>query len=213
MSKLDTLEQNIIAHFGEGQKFTRDPGELTLVVPVSRWRETCQHLHDAPELAFDMCMDLCGVDYQGWGVPPTEVDKPNPHFPQRFAVVAQLLSTVHNWRLRVKTFAESNEFPVVPSVLPVWNGVNWFEREAYDLFGIVFEDHPDLRRILTDYGFIGHPFRKDFPLSGHVEMVYDEALKRVIYQPVTIEPREITPRIIREEHYGAARKIGETNNG
>lgn len=126
-------------------------------------------------------------------------------FPGRFAVVVQLMSVSHNWRLRIRAFAENNDFPVVPSLVNVWNSLNWFEREAFDLFGIVFEGHPDLRRILTDYGFIGHPFRKDFPVIGHVEMIYDPESKRVVYQPVTIEHRENIPRVIREEDYGTGR--------
>lgn len=128
----------------------------------------------------------------------------NPH-PQRFAVVVHLLSVQHNWRLRVRCYLTDDEFPIVPSLVDIWPAVNWFEREAFDLYGIVFEGHPDLRRILTDYGFIGHPFRKDFPISGHVEMRYDAEQKRVIYQPVSIEPREITPRVVREEGYGIER--------
>ena len=121
---------------------------------------------------------------------------------KRFAAVSQLLSINHNWRLRVRCFAEEDDFPSVPSVVAIWNSVNWFEREAFDLYGIVFPGHPDLRRILTDYGFVGHPFRKDFPVIGHVEMRYDPSQQRVIYEPVTIEMREITPRVVREKTYG-----------
>jgi NADH-quinone oxidoreductase subunit C len=149
-------------------------------------------------LAFAQCQDVCGIDYLTYRDQQDE----KPADALRFAVVYHLLSVKHNWRVRVKCFATNNEFPVVPSVVEIWSSVNWFEREAFDLYGIVFDGHPDLRRILTDYGFIGHPFRKDFPLSGYMEMRYDEEQKRVIYQPVTIEPREITPRTIREEHYG-----------
>ncbi len=150
-----------------------------------------------------MAIDLGGIDYSAWGAPtlPAE-DNPHPH---RYAVVLHLLSVTQNWRLRVRCYTEDDEFPLLPSLVDVWPALNWFEREAFDLFGIVFEGHPDLRRILTDYGFIGHPFRKDFPISGHVEMRYDTEQKRVVYQPVSIEPREITPRVVREEGYGVGR--------
>ena len=140
-------------------------------------------------------VDLCGVDYSDY--------KEGAWEGRRFAVVLNLLSVRRNHRLRVRTFCADDELPILPSLVEVWPAVNWFEREAFDLFGIVFDGHPDLRRILTDYGFIGHPFRKDFPISGHVEMRYDPELKRVVYQPVSIEPREITPRIVREDNYGA----------
>ncbi|MDF0605541.1 NADH-quinone oxidoreductase subunit C [Neisseriaceae bacterium TC5R-5] len=169
--------------------------ELTIVCKAADLIEVASLLHDHADLSFEQCIDLCGVDYSAYR---DEVwDGP------RFAAVYHLLSVTHNHRLRLRVFAEDDSFPVLPSLVPVWNGLNWFEREAFDLFGIVFDGHPDLRRILTDYGFVGHPFRKDFPLSGHVEMRYDPTQQRVIYQPVTIEPREITPRIIREENYGA----------
>ncbi|WP_028356982.1 NADH-quinone oxidoreductase subunit C [Brackiella oedipodis] len=197
------LKQSLDTILGSNANLLESCGQLILEIHPQNWTSVCQQLRDEPSLRFDMCMDLCGVDYKLWGHPSTNYTEKQKQFPGRFAVVAQLMSTVHNWRLRVRTFATDNEFPVVPTLLNVWPSVNWFEREAYDLFGIVFQGHPDLRRILTDYGFIGHPFRKDFPLSGHVEMIYDETLRRVIYQPVTIEPREITPRIIREEGYGA----------
>ncbi len=168
--------------------------ELTIVCKAADLIDVATKLRDHAELSFEQCIDACGVDYSAYR---EEVwDGP------RFAVVYHLLSIKHNWRLRLRTFAEDDGFPVVDSVVNVWNAVNWFERETFDLFGIVFQGHPDLRRILTDYGFVGHPFRKDFPLSGHVEMRYDPTQQRVIYQPVTIEPREITPRIIREENYG-----------
>jgi NADH-quinone oxidoreductase subunit C len=151
-------------------------------------------LRDEPELRFEELMDLCGVDYSTYG---------NGNWSgKRFAAVSHLISITHNWRLRVRCFAPENDFPSVPSVVSIWNSVSWFEREAFDLYGIVFPGHADLRRILTDYGFIGHPFRKDFPISGYVEMRYDPDQQRVIYQPVTIEPREVTPRIVREESYG-----------
>ena len=168
-------------------------GELTVEVPAAHYLATCTRLRDDAALRFEQCMDLTGVDYASYGDRPRE----GP----RFAAVLHLLSLTHNWRLRVRTFCPDDQFPVLPSLIEVWPSVNWYEREAFDLFGIVFEGHPDLRRILTDYGFIGHPFRKDFPVTGHVEMRYDPEQKRVIYQPVTIDPREVTPRIVREEHY------------
>ncbi len=168
--------------------------EVTVLVAPQNYLEACRILRDAPGCQFEQLIDVCGVDYSeykmgGWDGP-------------RYAVVLHLLSVTLNQRVRVRTFAPDDELPVVDSVCGLWSSANWFEREAFDLFGIVFEGHSDLRRILTDYGFIGHPFRKDFPVSGHVEMIYDAERKRVVYQPVTIEPREITPRIIREEKYG-----------
>jgi NADH-quinone oxidoreductase subunit C len=169
-------------------------GEITAVVKAADWIVVAQTLRDHPQLRFEEAMDLCGLDYSAYGDGAWE----GP----RFAVVTHLLSVTHNWRVRVRTFAPDDAFPVVDSLTGVWPGLGWFEREAFDLFGIMFSGHADLRRILTDYGFVGHPFRKDFPLSGHVEMRYDPDQKRVIYQPVTIEPREVTPRIIREEQYG-----------
>jgi len=172
--------------------------EVTIVVKPEQLLDTATALRDAPELRFEQLTDLCGVDYQHYG----EGGRPGP----RFAVVYHLLSFTHNWRVRMRVFAADDELPVVDSVIEVWPSANWFEREAFDLFGIVFTGHPDLRRILTDYGFIGHPFRKDFPVSGQVEMRYDPDQKRVIYQPVTIEPREITPRTLRVENYGDVEK-------
>jgi NADH-quinone oxidoreductase subunit C len=171
-------------------------GEVTVVVKAGDWLGVAQTLRDDPALRFEEAMDLCGLDYSAYG--DGAWDGP------RYAVVVHLLSVTHNWRLRVRTFAPDDSFPVVDSLTGIWPGLGWFEREAFDLFGIMFSGHADLRRILTDYGFIGHPFRKDFPLSGHVEMRYDPDQKRVIYQPVTIEPREIVPRIIREDEYGNA---------
>ena len=168
-------------------------GELTIIVAPSDLEEVMLKLRDDTTTSFEQCVDLCGVDYSTYH---------NDYEGKRFAVVYHILSYKHNRRLRVKTFAENDDFPVVKSMTSVWAGLNWFEREAFDFFGIIFEGHPDLRRILTDYGFIGHPFRKDFPISGYMEMRYDEEQKRVIYQPVTIEPREVTPRIIREDNYG-----------
>jgi NADH-quinone oxidoreductase subunit C len=168
-------------------------GEITLEVPAAEYRGVCEKLRNHAELRFEQLIDLCGVDYGSYADKPRE----GP----RFAVVVHLLSVSNNWRLRLRTFCPDDAFPVVASLVEVWPSANWFEREAFDLFGIVFEGHPDLRRILTDYGFVGHPFRKDFPLSGHVEMRYDPEQKRVIYQPVTIDPREAVPRIVREKHY------------
>ncbi len=173
-------------------------GELTLTVAASDYHVVCQTLRDDARLGFEQLMDLCGLDYSEYkdGAHSKFTDGP------RFAVVSHLLSVTHNWRLRVRVFAVNDDVPLVASVNDLWNSANWFEREAFDLYGIVFEGHLDLRRLLTDYGFVGHPFRKDFPTSGHVEMRYDADQKRVVYQPVTIEPREITPRIIREDNYG-----------
>jgi len=154
-------------------------------------------LRDDATLGFEQLIDLCGVDYSSY--------KDMPWDGPRFCVVSHLLSLTHNWRLRLKTFATDDDLPVVAAITPVWNAANWFEREAFDMFGIIFEGHDDLRRILTDYGFIGHPMRKDFPVTGHVEMRYDAEQRRVVYQPVTIEPREITPRVVREDNYGGLR--------
>lgn len=173
---------------------TIDRHELTLVCRADTIIETCTLLRDTPSLRFEQCVDLCGMDYSAYRDGVWEGS--------RFAVVCHLLSVANNQRVRVRFFATDDDFPVVPSLVDVWPGVNWFEREAFDLYGIIFDGHPDQRRLLTDYGFVGHPFRKDFPLSGHVEMRYDPVQARVIYQPVTIEPRENTPRIIREENYG-----------
>ena len=167
-------------------------GELTVVVPAENYADVMRQLRDDPAFRFEQLMDLSGIDYSEY----------TGYQGRRFAAVSQLLSLTHNWRLRVKVFAPDDDFPVVASVLDIWSSANWYEREAFDLYGILFEGHPDLRRILTDYGFVGHPFRKDFPISGHVEMRYDPEQKRVVYQPVTIEPRENTPRVIREENYG-----------
>ena len=174
------------------QQVTVALGQVTVVVPHDRLPGTLRALRDRPELRFEILVDLCGVDYSTYG---------GAYDGKRFAVVYHLLSLANNHRVRVRCFAPDDEFPVVPSAVEVWPNANWFEREAFDLFGIMFPGHPDLRRILTDYGFIGHPFRKDFPISGYVEMRYDPEQRRVVYQPVTIEPREITPRIIREDTY------------
>ncbi len=178
------------------QSFVR-LGELTLVIRADAYADAMRTLRDHPELRFEQLIDLCGMDYRDYGDGIWEG--------ARFAVVVHLLSLTHNRRVRVRVFCPDDDLPVLASMIDLWPSVNWFEREAFDLFGIVFEGHPDLRRILTDYGFIGHPFRKDFPLSGHVEMRYDPVQQRVIYQPVSIEPREVTPRIVRDESYGAGR--------
>ena len=169
-------------------------GEVTVTVSAVRYLDVMQTLRDAAGLRFEQLIDLCGMDYSTYGDGRWEG--------QRFAVVVHLLSVSLNQRVRVRVYCADDDFPVVASVNSLWNSANWYEREAFDLFGIVFEGHDDLRRILTDYGFIGHPFRKDFPLSGHVEMRYDAERGRVVYEPVTIEPREITPRVIREDNYG-----------
>lgn len=168
--------------------------EVTITVAASNYLAVMLTLRDAPPASFEQLIDLCGVDYSTYG---------DGHWEgARFAVVSHLLSVSLNQRVRVRVFCPDDDFPVVDSVSMIWSSANWYEREAFDLFGIVFEGHEDLRRILTDYGFIGHPFRKDFPLSGHVEMRYDAERQRVVYEPVSIEPREITPRVIREDNYG-----------
>jgi NADH-quinone oxidoreductase subunit C len=183
-------------------------GELGLTVRASDLLEVMKQLRSDAGCRFELMIDLCGMDYSTYGSDTTVdgayfVNEDAPRvFPHRFAAVYQLLSIERNARMRVRVFAEDDELPVLESVTGIWPGANWFEREAFDLYGIVFTGHPDLRRLLTDYGFVGNPFRKDFPLSGHVEMRYDPEQKRVVYQPVTVEPREITPRIVREEHYG-----------
>ena len=169
-------------------------GQVIAEVSAARYHEAMQMLRDAPACRFEQLVDLCGVDHSTYGDIGTEG--------ARYSVVSQLLSVSLNQRVRIKVFCPDDDFPVVASVSDIWNSAIWYEREAFDLFGVVFDGHGDLRRILTDYGFIGHPFRKDFPLSGHVEMRYDADQRRVIYEPVTIEPREVTPRIIREDKYG-----------
>ena len=193
--KLDVLEAALTAVLGERvKKLMRDRGELTVTVSAADYIASALLLRDHADLKFEQNVDLCGVDYSSY--------KDQPWEGSRFCVVSHLLSVSKNWRVRLKVFCPDDDVPVVASLTDVWSSVNWFEREAFDLYGIIFDGHLDLRRILTDYGFIGHPFRKDFPTSGHVEMRYDAEQKRVIYQPVTIEPREITPRIIREDNYG-----------
>jgi len=194
-TRLENLQQTLAATLAD-KVVSLDAalGELTLVVKVGDWPAVARALCDDAALAFKSCMDVFGMDYSAY----REVGLDG----QRFAAVYHLLSVQHNSRLRVRVFCADDDLPVLPSMLDVWPGVNWFEREAFDLYGIVFLGHPDLRRILTDYGFVGHPFLKDFPLSGYVEMRYDPTQARVIYQPVSIEPRENTPRIVREENYG-----------
>ncbi len=172
-------------------------GELTVEVMPAEYKSLALTLRDRPELRFEEMIDLCAVDYQTYGDKPRKLP--------RFAVVVHLLSIQNNWRLRLRVLCADDEFPLVASLTEVWPAAGWFEREAFDLYGVVFDGHADLRRILTDYGFAGHPFRKDFPISGYVEMRYDPEQKRVIYQPVSIEPREVTPRIVREEHYAEGR--------
>jgi NADH-quinone oxidoreductase subunit C len=170
-------------------------GEVTVEVEAANYLEAARTLRDHPDLDFAQLIDLSGIDYSeftGWQG-------------KRFAVVCQMTSLSHNWRLRLRVFTPDDGFPVLPSLTGIWAGADWYEREAFDLYGILFDGHNDLRRILTDYGFVGHPFRKDFPVFGHVEMRYDAEQQRVVYQPVTIEPREVTPRIVREENYGGGR--------
>ncbi|WP_217423335.1 NADH-quinone oxidoreductase subunit C [Uliginosibacterium aquaticum] len=198
MSKLERLSQalhQILA--GRILALESDLGELTLDVKAADYFEVARMLRDHSELGFEQLIDLAGVDYSGYCGRLQQ--------PQRFAAVSHLLSVANNWRLRLRVYAEGDEFPLVHSLCEIWPAVSWFEREAFDMFGIMFEGHPDLRRILTDYGFVGHPFRKDFPVSGFMEMTYDKEQGRVVYQPVSIEPRENTPRIVREEAYGGGR--------
>jgi NADH-quinone oxidoreductase subunit C len=192
-AKLERLCRQLKESFGDriGEPVVA-LGQVTVVVPPEIYLEVALKLRDDPALRFEQLMDLCGIDYSEF----------TGYQGKRYAAVSQLLSITHNWRLTVKVFAADEAFPVVASVMDIWDSANWYEREAFDMFGIHFEGHVDLRRILTDYGFVGHPFRKDFPISGYVEMRYDPEQKRVIYQPVTIEPREVTPRIVREDAYG-----------
>jgi NADH-quinone oxidoreductase subunit C len=197
--KLDALQAALQEVLGETiTRLDRVRGEITITVKAADYLQVATTLRDHPSLRFDQLMDLCGIDYSAYKDGAASVFSEGP----RFGVVSHLLSISKNWRVRVRVMALDDGLPIVASVNPIWNSANWFEREAFDLYGIVFEGHEDLRRILTDYGFIGHPFRKDFPMMGHVEMRYDPEQKRVVYQPVTIEPREITPRIIREDNYG-----------
>jgi len=195
MNKLDSLHEAITAQLGTRlTALDRAFGELTLTVAAADYAEVALMLRDHEAFAFEQLVDLCGVDYSSYRDTAWEGS--------RYCVVSHLLSLTHNRRLRLKVFCADDDVPQIASLTEVWSAANWYEREAFDLFGIVFDGHLDLRRILTDYGFIGHPFRKDFPVSGTVEMRYDPEQKRVIYQPVTIEPREITPRVIREDNYG-----------
>ena len=192
---LDTLQAALHLVLGDKIKsLVCARGEITLTVVPDSYLQVAFTLRDHAALKFEQLVDICGVDYSQY--------RDEDWDGRRYCVVSHLLSVSLNWRLRLKVFAPDDELPVLPSITEVWNSANWFEREAFDLYGIIFEGHLDLRRILTDYGFIGHPMRKDFPVSGHVEMRYDAEKKRVVYQPVSIEPREITPRVIREDNYG-----------
>jgi NADH-quinone oxidoreductase subunit C len=194
-AKLERLVQLLHERFGDDLlSVVTDRGEVTIEVAADRYLWVARTLRDQPELGFEEMMDLSGLDYSTY--------KNGERGGLRFAVSVHLLSITHNWRVRLRTYAVEEAFPVLDSLVSVWSSANWFEREAFDLYGIMFSGHPDLRRILTDYGFVGHPFRKDFPISGYVEMRYDPEAGRVVYQPVTIEPRENTPRIVREENYG-----------
>ncbi|ATE60287.1 NADH-quinone oxidoreductase subunit C [Thauera sinica] len=193
--KLERLIQALKDVFGESlQSLTADRGEITIEVAAADYLRVARTLRDHADLHFEQLMDISGVDFSTYGN--------GAWSGRRFASCAHLLSVRHNWRVRLRVFAESDEFPVLDSVVDIWPSANWYERESFDLYGIMYSGHPDLRRILTDYGFVGHPFRKDFPISGYVEMRYDPEQGRVVYQPVTIEPRENTPRIVREESYG-----------
>ena len=213
--RLEELEQALGAAFGKlGCELERDRGELTLTVPRERLLEAMRRLRDGAAFRFDECVDVCGVDYltygggewatstassTGFGRAAEREPAAGGNQERRFAVAYHLLSVALNQRLRVKVYLDGTE-PIVDSVVEIWRGVDWFEREAFDMYGILFAGHPDLRRILTDYGFIGHPFRKDFPLSGHVEMRYDPEQQRVVYEPVSVEPRVLVPRVIREDN-------------
>ena len=198
MSRADSLAGALRQVLGDKlQDMIVALGEVTIVVRGDDHLDVSRALRDDAGLAFEELIDLAGIDYSSYG--EDVWDGP------RFAVVMHLLSLKHNWRVRVRSICADDELPIIGSVTDIWNCANWYEREAFDLYGIVFEGHPDLRRILTDYGFVGHPFRKDFPISGHVEMRYDPEQKRVVYQPVSIEPREIVPRVIREDSYGQGR--------
>jgi NADH-quinone oxidoreductase subunit C len=195
MTRLETLAATLESELGPRlQRTVVALGEVTIFIQGADHLDVARILRDDARLQFEQLIDLAGIDYSTYG----EGSWSGP----RYAVVTHLLSLTRNWRVRVRSYCPDDDFPLISSLTGVWASANWYEREAFDLYGIVFEGHPDLRRILTDYGFVGHPFRKDFPISGHVEMRYDPELKRVIYQPVTIEPREIVPRVIREESYG-----------
>lgn len=199
-NRLEALENNLTSVLADQLvSLQKRRDELTIVIEAQNLVKISEILRDNPEFSFDTLIDLCGIDYSIYG---EELSAKEGIQDRRFAVIYHLLSVNLNHRVRVRVLAENNELPVIDSVTDVWPSANWFEREAFDLYGIVFTGHPDLRRILTDYGFVGNPFRKDFPISGYVEMRYDTEQKRVVYQPVSIEPREITPLVIREEHYG-----------
>jgi len=194
-TRLDNLQAALQAALGDKIKsLVRDRGEITITVTAADYLGVAQTLRDNASLKFEQLIDLCGMDYSSY--------KDRPWDGPRFCIVSHLLSISHNWRVRLKVFAPDDGVPVVASLMDLWSSADWFEREAFDMVGVIFDGHNDLRRILTDYGFIGHPMRKDFPVMGHVEMRYDPDQKRVIYQPVTIEAREITPRIVREDNYG-----------
>ena len=216
-SRIETLASRLTARFAqELRPLPALPGDVAFEVDAGNLLTVCRELRDNPELGFVQLIDLAGVDYLDYGreewntlastatgfsrgvnrIKETVGEQKN----KRFAVTYQLLSIANNWRLRLRSFTDEGEPPVIDSVVEIWNGANWFEREAFDLYGIMFRNHPDLRRILTDYGFIGHPFRKDFPLIGNVEVKYDTNKGRVVYQPVTIEPRTLVPRVIREDN-------------
>ena len=229
----ETLAARIDARFGEKVKRVESScGELTYILAADDLVETATALRDEEEFAFEQLMDVCGVDYLTFGVDewttqsatdsgfsrgverePVILDEADEFDAERFAVVYHLLSIRNNHRLRLRVYTGTGNPPIVPSVVDVWNSANWFEREAFDLFGILFDGHPDLRRILTDYGFIGHPFRKDFPLSGNVEVKYDAEMGRVIYQPVSIEPRTLVPRVIRDDNRYSADLKDLPDNG
>ncbi|MTW22726.1 NADH-quinone oxidoreductase subunit C [Allochromatium palmeri] len=213
-ARVDALAASIRAHFAESEfELIDEFGELTLILPAEHLLDVARTLRDHDAFRFEQLIDLCGVDYSAYGNSEWETDEASStgfgrgvdrelqveaDDPKRFAVVVHLLSLAHNHRLRLRTHVAASA-PIVDSLIPVWSAANWFEREAFDLYGILFRGHPDLRRILTDYGFVGHPFRKDFPLSGQVEMRYDPEQKRVVYEPVSIEPRVLVPRVIRED--------------
>lgn len=210
-AKLDLLKANLEAVLGATPgggdcKITLDREQIIVDVKAANLVAVMLIFRNDATLGFSQLIDACGLDYAEFGG-AEEGSKSG----SRFAVVYQLLSVQHNWRVRVRAYAASDDFPLLDSVIGVWASANWYEREAFDLYGIVFDGHPDLRRLLTDYGFVGHPFRKDFPVYGTVEMRYDPEQKRVVYQPVTIEPREIVPRVIREEQY--AQGFGRSTGG
>ncbi len=193
--RLQTVLARVEEKFGDAVQFKTSVRQLTLEVVPPKLKELCLFLRDDPKCRFEQLIDLCGVDYQGY-----RKESSGPKYDgRRFAVTSQLLSISNNCRVRVRVFPEDDEMPRVSSVMDIWNSANWYEREAFDLYGILFDGHPDLRRILTDYGFVGHPFRKDFPISGNVEMRYDPEKRRVIYEPVSIEPRSLSKRVIRKE--------------